>query len=86
MVQILQGSTFYVLGRSAAKFAEQEEYLKSLNPTHKIVFVEAQVSLLSDIDTACKQISAAERKVDYLYMSPGFDMGTALLSGPQCRD
>jgi hypothetical protein len=35
------------------------------------VFLEAEVSLISDIDAVSKQISAAERKVDYLYMSQG---------------
>lgn len=80
MVQKLQKSTFYVLGRSASRFANQRARLESLNSSCKLVFLQAEVSLLSDVDTACKQITAAEEKVDYLYMSPGL----IPLNGPQC--
>ena len=80
MVQKLQKSTFYVLGRSAPRFANQRAKLESLSPSCKIVFIEAEVSLLSDVDAACKQITTAEQKVDYLYMSPGL----IPLNGPQC--
>jgi hypothetical protein len=85
MVQNLHDSTFYVLGRSEARFASQKAELMKLNPTNKIVFLNAQVSLLRDVDTACEQIKKAENKVDFVYMSPGVDMGTALLKGPQCK-
>ncbi|KAE8454578.1 hypothetical protein EG329_000201 [Mollisiaceae sp. DMI_Dod_QoI] len=71
MATMLPSPTFYVIGRSAARFASQLEKLQSLNPSCKVVFLEAEVSLLSDVDTACKQITAAEKKVDYLFMSPG---------------
>lgn len=81
MVQKLQQSTFYVLGRSAARFSDQHASLKTLNSScKKLVFIQAEVSLLGDIDAACKQISAAEKKVDYVYMSPGL----VPLNGPQC--
>ena len=80
MVQKLQQSTFYVLGRSAARFTDQHAKLKSLNSSCQLVFIQAEVSLLVDIDAACKQISAAEKKVDYVYMSPGL----IPLNGPQC--
>ena len=71
MVQTLQKSTFYVLGRSAPRCANHRAKLESLNPSCKLVFIQAEVSLLSDIYAACKQINAFEQKVDYLYMSPG---------------
>ena len=80
MVQKLQNSTFYVLGRSASRFTTQRAKLESLGPSCKIVFIEAEVSLLSAVDAACKQIAASEQKVDYLYMSPGL----IPLNGPQC--
>ena len=80
MVQKLQKSTFYVLGRSASRFANQRVRLESLGPSCKIVFIQAEVSLLSSVDDACKQIVASEQKVDYLYMSPGL----LPLNGPQC--
>jgi len=80
MAKILFESTFYVLGRSAAHFATQREKLQSLNPTCTVIFLEAEISLLSDVDAACKQIAAAEGRVDYLYMS----CGLIPLNGPQC--
>lgn len=80
MVQKLQKSTFYVLGRSASRFANQRAKLEVLNPSCKLVFIRAEVSLLSDVDAACEQITAVEQKVDYLYMSPGL----IPLNGPQC--
>lgn len=80
MALMLHAPTFYVLGRSAARLASQRAKLESLNPTCQVVSLEAEVSLLSDVDTVCKQITAAERKVDILYMSPGLYP----LNGPQC--
>ena len=80
MVQKLQESTFYVLGRSASRFTSQRARLESLGPSCKIVFIQAEVSLLSAVDAVCKQIAAWEQKVDYLYMSPGL----VPLNGPQC--
>ncbi|KAH8598704.1 hypothetical protein B0O99DRAFT_613990 [Bisporella sp. PMI_857] len=71
LAKILPGATFYVLGRSASKFSPQEARLKTLNPTLKIVFVEAQVGSIQDIDRATKEISEKESKVDLLYMSQG---------------
>ncbi|KAG2000847.1 hypothetical protein GB937_010766 [Aspergillus fischeri] len=81
MALMLHAPTFYVLGRSAARFASQHAKLESLNPSCKVVFLEAKVSLLSNVDSVCKQITAAEQKVDCLYMSPGL----IPLNGPQCR-
>ena len=80
MVQKLQESTFYVLGRSASRFADQRAKLESLNPSCKFVFIESEVSLLSSIDAACGQITAAEQKVDYLFTSAGM----VPFNGPQC--
>lgn len=80
MVQKLLKSTFYVLGRSASRFANQRAKLDSLSPSCKIVFIQAEVSLLSAVDAACKEITASEQKVDYVYMSPGL----IPLNGPQC--
>lgn len=71
MVGMLHTSTFYIIGRSAAQFASQRKKLEKLNPSCKLEFLEAQVSLISDVDAMCKQIAAAEKKVDLLYMSPG---------------
>ena len=81
MAAMLHNATFYVLGRSAARFASQRANLERLAPRCKVVFLETQVSLLADVDAACKEILAAEQSVDYLYMSPGL----IPLNGAQCE-
>lgn len=80
MALMLEAPTFYVIGRSRSRFTRQQVKIEHLNPSCKVIFLEAEVSLLSDVDAVCKQIIAAEQKVDYLYMSPGL----MPLNGPQC--
>jgi len=80
LAAMLQGSTFYVLGRSAARFVSQRVELEKLNPSLKIEFIETDVTLITGIDAACERIAAAEKKVDYLFMS----QGCIPLTVPQC--
>lgn len=78
---MLHAPTFYVIGRSATHFVALKTKIQSLNPTCKIIFLEAEMSLLEEVDRVCKQILNAESKLDYLYMSPGL----MPLNGPQCK-
>ncbi|OJJ81964.1 uncharacterized protein ASPGLDRAFT_1497323 [Aspergillus glaucus CBS 516.65] len=71
ITSILRNPTLYILGRSVSRFAIQQEKLHSLNLDAKIVFLEVDVSLLSDVDKAYERIQRDEWKVDYLYMSAG---------------
>ncbi|KAI1331632.1 hypothetical protein F5Y16DRAFT_239908 [Xylariaceae sp. FL0255] len=71
MMTIYRAPTFYVLGRSSISFAVQRKTLEALNPDANIIFIETDVALISGIDSACQMIKASEKKVDYLYMSPG---------------
>lgn len=71
MVCLLHSSTFYVLGRDPSRYKVKLDELKDIGPTNKIVFVETQVALISAVDDACKHISAAEKKVDIICVSPG---------------
>ena len=77
---MLHSPTFYIVGRSASPFATEQTKLEALNSSCKIIFLEAELSLLSDVDKVCKKIMEKERKVDMLYMSPGL----MPLNGPQC--
>lgn len=81
LADILHEPTFYVLGRSASRFARQRAAIESINPGCKVNFIEIDVSLLANIDNACQQIAAVEKKVDCLYMSAGL----IPLNGAQCR-
>ncbi|KAI1078797.1 hypothetical protein F5B20DRAFT_192781 [Whalleya microplaca] len=71
MMTMFASATFYILERSASRFASQRKVLESLHPQMSIVFIETDVSLISGIDAACEQIAAAEKKVDFLCMSMG---------------
>jgi NADP-dependent 3-hydroxy acid dehydrogenase YdfG len=82
MATMLHKSTFYILGRSAKRFQSQLEKLKNSNSSCNFVFIEADVSLLSNVDAACKPITSCEKKVDYLYMSAGL----VPLNGPECTE
>ncbi|KAE9362982.1 hypothetical protein N431DRAFT_550757 [Stipitochalara longipes BDJ] len=68
---MLHSPTFYIIGRSASGFSAQESHILALNPSCKFVFLEAEISLLAEVDKVSKQITAQEGKVDTLFMSPG---------------
>ncbi|KAJ0418302.1 hypothetical protein BJY00DRAFT_315031 [Aspergillus carlsbadensis] len=76
LVQLRPNSTFYVIGRSAARFAafQQQDLIGSIqsqNGSGKVVFLEAEFSVLAQVDDVCRKISGIENRVDWLYMSPG---------------
>jgi NADP-dependent 3-hydroxy acid dehydrogenase YdfG len=71
MVGLLRSSTFYVLGRDPHRYQDNLDELKSIGPTNDIVFVEAQISLISGVDKACSFIRGASNKVDVICVSPG---------------
>lgn len=71
LAAMLHSSTFYILGRNKHGHATWLAQLRAISSGNKFVYIEARVSSISDIDTACKQIISAERKIDILCMSPG---------------
>ncbi|KAM7215917.1 hypothetical protein V8F06_008675 [Rhypophila decipiens] len=71
LLTMVQSSTFYVLGRNPARYANDIDQLRKLAPTCRIIFIEAEASLISSVDAACDQIKSAEKKVDLVCMSPG---------------
>ncbi|KAI0435977.1 hypothetical protein F4803DRAFT_557458 [Xylaria telfairii] len=66
-----QSTVFYVLWQSSEPCSvHRKMVLESiLNRGCKLVFIDADASLISDMDTASQQIIGAEEKVDYLCMS-----------------
>jgi NAD(P)-dependent dehydrogenase (short-subunit alcohol dehydrogenase family) len=63
--------TVYIVGRSQAKAAPLLDELKSLNPQATFTFIEAEVSLLKEVDRVCDEILAKEQKLDLLWLSQG---------------
>jgi NAD(P)-dependent dehydrogenase (short-subunit alcohol dehydrogenase family) len=71
MAVMLNSSTFYILGRTPSRFTSHLEELKMIGPSNQYQFIEAQVSLISEVDAVCQQITSSETKLDYLCMSSG---------------
>ncbi|KAK4541636.1 hypothetical protein LTR36_007780 [Oleoguttula mirabilis] len=64
-----------IVGRSQAKFAPQLETLKQLNPNGDFTFLEADISLIKDIDTVCQTTLTRlgdATKIDILFTSQGY--------------
>lgn len=76
VAELRPNSTIYVIGRSAARFANGQQRdlvqsIKSRNGTGQVIFLEAEFSLLAQVDDVCRQVASRESRVDWLYMSPG---------------
>lgn len=81
LIRTLPNPRFYVIGRSKARFAGELALLNEYNPNATIQFVEAEVSLIKAIDSACERIMKLEKHVDLLFMSPG----SLAFGGPHCE-
>jgi hypothetical protein len=71
LAALLTHSTFYIFGRNQSRHESKLNHLKNISPSCKFIFLETQLSLISDIDNACARILAAESKLDILCLSPG---------------
>ena len=63
--------TLYILGRSRASATSILDDLARINPHAKLNFIETEISLIKNVDTACDEILSKEKKIDFLFMSPG---------------
>ncbi|KAM0171268.1 hypothetical protein ACHAPF_008301 [Botrytis cinerea] len=66
LAKMLQSPTFYVLGRSATRFAAQRERLHSLNPQMKLEFLEVETSLILNIDAAWQELKMQDEDIGLL--------------------
>lgn len=64
--------TIYILGRSKASAFSLLSELSASNPEAQLKFVETEISLIKNVQKACEEIMATEKKVDILFMSPGY--------------
>ncbi|KAH8821562.1 hypothetical protein F5884DRAFT_93242 [Xylogone sp. PMI_703] len=62
----------YIIGRSQQAAAKQLDELRNLNPAATFNFIEAQISLMKEVDRVCDEIKSKESKVDILFISPGY--------------
>lgn len=71
LLRTVKGCTIFIIGRSQQKFAGKISRLESLDPTANINFIEAQVSLLQDIDRVCNVLLERIKVLDILWLSQG---------------
>ncbi|KUJ11754.1 uncharacterized protein LY89DRAFT_739170 [Mollisia scopiformis] len=67
-----QAPKVYILGRSKKAAHPLLDELQASNPQSKFEFIETEISLMKNVDLACDQIKANEKKVDILFTSPGY--------------
>ncbi len=63
--------TAYIIGRSQARATPFLSELQQTNPKGRFHFIEADASLARNVDTACKEILAREKHLNFLFMTPG---------------
>lgn len=63
-----------IIGRSETNFAHELDNLHSINPNGNYTFLEAEISLIQNIDQICQTIQTVldGRKIDLLFMSQGY--------------
>ncbi|MCJ1271367.1 hypothetical protein MMC22_011267 [Lobaria immixta] len=62
----------YIVGRSEPVGARIIDDLKASNAEGSYVFLKAQISLLESVDEVCGEIKQREKRLDLLFMSPGY--------------
>ena len=61
----------YFLGRRETEGRRIEAELKEMNPGGEFYYVQVDVSLLKNVDQACRSIRQRESKVNLLFLSSG---------------
>ena len=61
-----------IIGRNRSKFAPELQNLQSLNPNGTFTFLEADISLIQNIDAVCSQIKTTVSSLDLLFTSQGY--------------
>lgn len=61
-----------IVGRSRSKFESELQNLRSINPKGQFTFLEADVSLIKNIDAVCERIKKEVSSIDLLFTSQGY--------------
>ena len=61
-----------IVGRSRSKFEPELQNLKQINSNGEYTFIEADVSLIKNIDAVCEQIKKQIASIDLLFLSQGY--------------
>jgi NAD(P)-dependent dehydrogenase (short-subunit alcohol dehydrogenase family) len=63
--------TAYIIGRNKARASPFLSELRQLSPKGRFHFIEADVSLVRNVDAACREILQREKHLNLLFMTPG---------------
>lgn len=66
-----EAPTAYIVGRSESNATPLLKELRQINPRGSFNFIEADVSLISNVDKACEDIRKREKALNLLFMTPG---------------
>lgn len=72
LVRNTTSPTIYLIGRNATEAHKIIEELRSINTSSQISFIQKDVSLLKNVDEACREIKAKEKQVNLLFMTCGY--------------
>lgn len=75
----------YFVGRSREAADRIVSECKAVNPDGEFIFLQADASLIKNIDRVCDEIKAKEEKIDLLVMSQGTLSLTGSKSSPLAR-
>jgi len=62
----------YIVGRSKSAAAPLLDEIAKSNPQASVNFIETEISLIKNVDKASEEITSKEKKLDLLFMSPGY--------------
>lgn len=62
----------YLIGRSQPAADAAIASMKTINPSTQATFLQADISLLRNVDKVCDVIARKEKKLNVLFMTPGY--------------
>ncbi|KAF5863279.1 hypothetical protein ETB97_010401 [Aspergillus alliaceus] len=71
LVKTARSPTIYIIGRNQEAGSSILADCRALNPHGSYEFIMSDVSLLREVDAACREIQRKEPVVDLLFMTPG---------------
>ncbi|KAH7131476.1 hypothetical protein B0J13DRAFT_105051 [Dactylonectria estremocensis] len=74
LVESGSSTKIYLIGRpsAAARTETRIAHFRTINPNVEIVWLEGEISLLSDVARICTDIKSKESTLDLLFLSAGF--------------
>ncbi|KAE8393887.1 hypothetical protein BDV23DRAFT_170022 [Aspergillus alliaceus] len=62
----------YLIGRSQSAANAAIADIQTINPSAQPTFLQTDISLLKNVDGVCAEIAAKEKKLNLLFMTPGY--------------